>query len=81
MYGHLLGGAGVINAISAIRALHGGIIPPTINLTDSEIMPQAADLDIVTKARIVDIQTALAVAYGFGGYNAAVLFARYNKNN
>lgn len=81
MHGHLLGGAGVINAISAIRALHGGIIPPTINLTDSEIMPEAAGLDIVTKARKVELQTALALAYGFGGYNAAVLFARYNKNN
>lgn len=81
MHGHLLGGAGVINAISAIRALHGGIISPTINLTDSEIMPEAAGLDIVTKARKVDLQTALALAYGFGGYNAAVLFGKYNKNN
>lgn len=77
MHGHLLGGAGAINAISAIRALHDGTIPPTINLDNRE--EQFEDLDIVTEARKADPRTALALAYGFGGLNAAVLFGKYHS--
>ncbi|MBI2026158.1 MAG: hypothetical protein HYT06_02135 [Candidatus Levybacteria bacterium] len=78
MHGHLLGGAGVTNAISAIRAIDRGIIPPVINLSDLEMIEDVKDLDIVTKTRKVNPQTVLALAYGFGGYDAAVLFGKYN---
>lgn len=76
IHGHLLGGAGAINAISAVRSLYEGIIPPTINL--SKRGKEFEDLDIVTDARRSNPQTILTVAYGFGGYNAAVHFGRYS---
>lgn len=76
IHGHLLGGAGAINGISAIRSLHEGVIPPTINLTERE--EGMEDLDIVTAMRRSNPQTILATAYGFGGYDAAVLFGKYS---
>lgn len=76
VHGHLLGGAGAINAIAAIRSLCEGEIPPTINLENRA--EEFADLDIVTKLRKTDIQTALALAYGFGGFDAAVLFEKWS---
>ncbi len=75
IHGHLLGGAGVINAIAAVRSLHEGIIQPTINLVNRS--EEFMDLDIVTQARETQIQTAIATAFGFGGYDAAVLFGKY----
>jgi 3-oxoacyl-[acyl-carrier-protein] synthase II len=73
MTGHLLGGAGALEAIAVVLALHHRMAPPTINLDNLD--PQV-ELDIATKARELpagDI-AALNNSFGFGGANVAVAF-------
>ncbi|MGB0100736.1 MAG: beta-ketoacyl-ACP synthase II [Nocardioides sp.] len=73
MTGHLLGGAGALEAVATVLALHHRTAPPTINLDDQD--PQV-ELDIATKARDLpsgDI-AALNNSFGFGGANVAVAF-------
>ncbi|WP_205475121.1 beta-ketoacyl synthase [Nocardioides sp. SYSU D00038] len=73
MTGHLLGGAGALEAIATVLALHHRVAPPTINLDDQD--PQV-ELDIATKPRDLpqgDI-AALNNSFGFGGANVAVAF-------
>jgi len=73
MTGHLLGGAGALEAIAVVMALHHRVAPPTINLDNLD--PQV-ELDIPTKARDLpqgDI-AALNNSFGFGGANVAVAF-------
>ena len=73
MTGHLLGGAGVLEAVATVLAIRHRVSPPTINLDDKD--PQV-DLDIPTSARTLpdgDI-TALNNSFGFGGANVAVVF-------
>jgi 3-oxoacyl-[acyl-carrier-protein] synthase II len=74
MTGHLLGAAGAVESIATILALYNGVIPPTINLDDPD---DALDLDVAAhKARHVELQAALNNSFGFGGHNAALIFAR-----
>ena len=75
MTGHLLGGAGGLEAgISALSVYHQ-IVPPTINLDNPD--PEC-DLDYVTHiSRTMPIRHALSNSFGFGGTNAALLFRRY----
>jgi 3-oxoacyl-[acyl-carrier-protein] synthase II len=74
MTGHLLGAAGAVESIAAILAVHHGVVPPTINLDDPD---DALDLDVAAhKARHLDIPAALNNSFGFGGHNAALVFAR-----
>jgi 3-oxoacyl-[acyl-carrier-protein] synthase II len=74
MTGHLLGAAGAVESIAAILAVHHGIVPPTINLDDPD---DQLDLDVAAhEARHMDIPAALNNSFGFGGHNAALLFAR-----
>ena len=77
MTGHLLGGAGAVEAIATILALKNGIIPPTINHFDDD--PQIdSKLDIVfNKARQRDIHYGLSNSFGFGGQNATVIFKKF----
>jgi 3-oxoacyl-[acyl-carrier-protein] synthase II len=73
MTGHLLGGAGALEAIATILAIHHRVSPPTINLDEKD--PQV-ELDIPTSARDLpsgDI-AALNNSFGFGGANVAVAF-------
>ncbi len=73
MTGHLLGGAGALEAIATVLALRDRTSPPTINLDDKD---PAVDLDIPTSARDLpsgDI-VALNNSFGFGGANVAVAF-------
>lgn len=77
MTGHLLGGAGAVEAIATIKALQEGIIPPTINHfeDDPKIDPK---LDFTyNTARKRDIHYALCNAFGFGGHNTSLLFKKY----
>ncbi|MBJ7530306.1 MAG: beta-ketoacyl-ACP synthase, partial [Nocardioides sp.] len=76
MTGHLLGGAGALESIATVLALHHRLVPPTINLDDLD--PQV-ELDIATTARTLrdgDI-AALNNSFGFGGANVAVAFGTY----
>jgi 3-oxoacyl-[acyl-carrier-protein] synthase II len=73
MTGHLLGGAGALEAIATVLAIHHRVSPPTINLDNLD--PQV-ELDIPTSARDLppgDI-VALNNSFGFGGANVAVAF-------
>jgi 3-oxoacyl-[acyl-carrier-protein] synthase II len=77
MTGHLLGGAGAVEAIACVRALQTGIIPPTINY---ETPDPACDLDYVPNvARHVPIKTAMSNSFGFGGHNACLIFRAYTE--
>ena len=77
MTGHLLGGAGAVEAIACVMALKEGIIPPTINHFDDD--PQIDPrLDFTfNQARKRDIQYALSNSFGFGGQNATLIFKKF----
>ncbi|WP_110205225.1 beta-ketoacyl-[acyl-carrier-protein] synthase family protein [Nocardioides daejeonensis] len=73
MTGHLLGGAGALEAVATVLAIRDRVSPPTINLDNQD---PAVELDIPTKARDLpagDI-AALNNSFGFGGANVAVAF-------
>jgi 3-oxoacyl-[acyl-carrier-protein] synthase II len=75
MTGHLLGGAGGLEAGITALALHDQILPPTINLENPD---PDCDLDYVpNRARKAEIEYALSNSFGFGGTNAALLLKRY----
>lgn len=74
MTGHLLGGAGALEAVVCVLSLRDGILPPTINLTDPDA---ACDLDYVPNvARTANVSAALSNSFGFGGHNACLIFAQ-----
>lgn len=75
--GHLLGGAGAIEAAFTILALHTRTAPPTINLDNQD--PDVS-LDVVTSPRELGSGDLLAISnsFGFGGHNAVVAFASSN---
>ncbi len=76
MHGHLAGGSGAVNAISAIRALEKGFVPPIANLENVDAPFQ--DLNLVRgKALEGDFETALVLAYGFHGKDAALLMGKF----
>ena len=75
MTGHLLGGAGAIEAAICVLVLQYGIIPPTINLSHPD--PEC-DLDYVpVKARKAAVDKILSNSFGFGGHNSVLAFERY----
>jgi 3-oxoacyl-[acyl-carrier-protein] synthase II len=72
--GHLFGAAGAVEAMMCVRALHEGVLPPTINYRNPD--PEC-DLDYVpNEARQVQVDVALSNAMGLGGHNACVLLGR-----
>ena len=72
--GHLFGAAGAVEALMCVRALHEGVLPPTINYRNPD--PEC-DLDYVpNEARRVQVDVALSNAMGLGGHNACVLLGR-----
>jgi len=77
MIGHLLGGAGAVEAAITIMVIQNGIIPPTINLTHPD--PEC-DLDYVPNvARRAKVATALSNSFGFGGHNSVLVFREYSE--
>ena len=71
--GHLLGAAGAIEAVFSILAVRDGKIPPTLNLDDPSI---ETAIDLVAKtAKSKPLKAAMSNSFGFGGTNAAVIFA------
>lgn len=76
MIGHLLGGAGGVEAVATVKAVMVGMIHPTINLENPE-----ADLgfQVPTRAEKCQIKVAISNSFGFGGHNASVVFGPYVK--
>lgn len=74
--GHLLGAAGAAEAIICIKAIHEGLIPPTINTTtiDPE-MPKGLNIVLGKKLK-KDVNVALSNTFGFGGHNASAVFKK-----
>jgi 3-oxoacyl-[acyl-carrier-protein] synthase II len=75
MTGHLLGGAGALEAVATILALREAVAPPTINLDD----PDDAGVDIATEPRDLKPHgsapmAALNNSFGFGGHNVCLVF-------
>jgi 3-oxoacyl-[acyl-carrier-protein] synthase II len=76
MTGHLLGGAGGLEAGISVLALRDQILPPTINY---ETPDPCCDLDYVPNtARKASVEYALSNSFGFGGTNAALIFRRWD---
>jgi 3-oxoacyl-[acyl-carrier-protein] synthase II len=77
MTGHLLGGAGGLEAGITVLALRDQIVPPTINLENPD---PDCDLDYVPNhSRQAEVEYALSNSFGFGGTNAALLLKRYTE--
>ena len=77
MTGHLLGGAGGLEAGITLLALRDQILPPTINLENPE---PDCDLDYVPNtARKAEVEYAMSNSFGFGGTNGALLFRRWSE--
>jgi len=75
MTGHLLGGAGGVEAIVCAKAIQDGVVPPTINLDHPDA---ECDLDYVPhQSRKRDVRAALSNTFGFGGVNAVLLFRKF----
>ncbi|MCP9759777.1 beta-ketoacyl-[acyl-carrier-protein] synthase II [Aquitalea sp. S1-19] len=76
MTGHLLGGAGGVEAIYSILALHHQVSPPTINLQEQDF-EAGCDLDYVANtARDMKIDVAISNSFGFGGTNGTLVFRK-----
>ena len=76
MTGHLLGGAGGLEAGVTVLALRDQVIPPTINLENPD---PGCDLDYVpNQARQTKMDYAMSNSFGFGGTNGALLFRRWS---
>lgn len=79
MTGHLLGGAGAVEAFASIMALKDNIVPPTINhFTDDPEIPNNLDFTY-NEAKSKTLNYALSNTFGFGGHNACILFKDYTN--
>jgi len=75
VHGHLLGGAGALEAIVSVLAIHDGVIPPTAHLETPDPM---CDLDYVPReARRVPLDAVMSNSFGFGGMNSVLIARRY----
>ncbi|MDF3068502.1 MAG: 3-oxoacyl-[acyl-carrier-protein] synthase [Polyangiaceae bacterium] len=72
--GHLLGGAGAVEAIFTLLALRDGVLPPTLNLAEPD-EPYGLDL-VPREAKQKSLRYALSNSFGFGGTNAALVFGK-----
>ena len=76
MTGHLLGGAGGLEAGVSVLALRDQVLPPTINLENQD--PETKDMDFVPNhSRKAGLDYALSNSFGFGGTNGAIVFKRW----
>ncbi|MDO4692659.1 MAG: beta-ketoacyl-ACP synthase II [Porphyromonadaceae bacterium] len=79
MTGHLLGAAGAIEAMVAIKSVEEDIVPPTINHADDDCDPEI-DYKLnftFNQAQKRTVNVALSNTFGFGGHNASVIFKKY----
>jgi 3-oxoacyl-[acyl-carrier-protein] synthase II len=74
MHGHLLGAAGVLEALICLKSLENGLLPPTINY---ETPDPRCDLDYVPNtARSAAIKTVMSNGFGLGGHNATIILGK-----
>jgi len=77
MTGHMIGAAGLIEALFCVKAIGDGFAPPTMNLDEPDV-EHGCDLDYVpNKGRKMRIDAAASVSLGFGGHNGCVIVKRY----
>lgn len=77
MTGHLLGGAGAVEGVAAIMAVHTDTVPPTINhFTDDPEIDPGLNFTF-NKAQQRTVNAAMSNTFGFGGHNTAVIFRKY----
>lgn len=74
--GHLLGGAGSVEAIFSILAVKHGVLPPTLNLENPSESVKGMDL-VPLQAKEKKVRAALSNSFGFGGTNASVIFKAF----
>jgi 3-oxoacyl-[acyl-carrier-protein] synthase II len=78
MTGHLLGGAGGLEAGITVLALRDQILPPTVNLENQD--PGTTGMDFVPNhSRKAELEYAMSNSFGFGGTNGALLFRRWSE--
>ena len=80
MTGHLLGGAGAIEAVATVLAVKNDIVPPTINHEDGD-NDENIDYNMnftFNKAQKREIRAGLTNTFGFGGQNSCLIFKKYN---
>ena len=79
MTGHLLGGAGGIEAVASILAIQHGIVPPTINhFTDDPELDARLNFTF-NAAQTREVNVAMSNTFGFGGHNTSVVFRRFQE--
>jgi 3-oxoacyl-[acyl-carrier-protein] synthase II len=78
MVGHLLGAAGVVEAVATIMAIQNNKVHPTINQENPD--PECDLNYIPNKAQDWNINVAISNTFGFGGHNATLLFRRYQES-
>ncbi len=77
MTGHLLGGAGAMGAFTAVLAIRDGVIPPTINLENIDLVCASLGLNFTPNEAVrKPVRAALANSFGFGGTNASLVVAQ-----
>lgn len=77
MTGHLLGGAGIVEALACVMAITESVIPPTINhFTDDDQIDPKLNLTF-NKAQQRNVEYALSNTFGFGGHNASVILGKF----
>lgn len=75
--GHLLGAAGVIEAVICAKAIENKLVPPTINY---QVPDEECDLDVVPNKPVEqEINVAMSNSLGFGGHNATLVFKKFEK--
>jgi 3-oxoacyl-[acyl-carrier-protein] synthase II len=76
--GHIMGGAGAVEAVFTIKAINDNFIPPTVNLDNQD--PEC-DLNYTPHVGVEKpITTAMSNSFGFGGHNAVLIFREYHPN-
>lgn len=79
MTGHLLGGAGAIEAVASVMSIKDGIVPPTINHEEGD-NDENIDYNLnftFNKAQKREIRAALSNTFGFGGHNSCIIFKKF----
>lgn len=78
LIGHLLGGAGAVEAVAVIEAIRRGRLHPNLNLDDPE---DDVDLNILVgkEAQDHNVDIALSNSFGFGGHNSSILFRKFEE--